>query len=88
MKSGAFREDNAELITLQIFGMCNWAWTWLRRDRQWPVNEIVRTWSATILSGLAVRPTAEMNIDPERIVRLVEGIMAEAAAELPSSNGS
>src|SRR5260370_28014082 len=56
MKSGAFRQDNAELITLQIFGMCNWSWTWLLRDRQWPVDEIVQTGSATIRSCLSPRP--------------------------------
>jgi AcrR family transcriptional regulator len=80
MDAGVFRRDDADLITLQIFGMCNWSWTWLRRDGQWSIAEIVDTWVGTLLSGLNLRADGGA---PDRapIVEMVEQIMASSAAE-------
>jgi AcrR family transcriptional regulator len=81
MEQGDFRPDNADLITLQIFGMCNWSWTWMRPEGRWSVAEIVRTWTTNILSGLVVRDAVSTAIDTARIVTTVEEIMAAVAAE-------
>lgn len=76
----AFRPDNAELISLQIFGMCNWTWTWLRPEGRWSVGEILRTWVATVLTGLEVRPDRSGSPDPDRILKRVEEIIAGSAS--------
>ena len=54
MASGAFREENAGLVTLQIFGMCNWAWTWLRPGGRSSAEEVAATFIRTLLSGIAI----------------------------------
>jgi AcrR family transcriptional regulator len=78
METGVFRVDNADLITLQIFGMCNWSWTWLRPDGHWPIAEITRTWTNAILSGLEMRENQGRR-DPAKIIEIVENIMARGA---------
>jgi AcrR family transcriptional regulator len=80
MDEGVFRPDNVDLVTLQVFGMCNWGWTWMRPDGQWSVLEIVRTWSTSLLSGLMVRDGVQRPVDSDRIVAEVEEIMTRPAA--------
>jgi AcrR family transcriptional regulator len=79
MDEGDFRRDDAEFTTLQIFGMCNWSWTWLRPDRDWPIADIVRTWSTNILIGMGAGGKKRIP-DVDRIVDRVSEIMSEQSA--------
>lgn len=49
---GQFRTPDASLVTLQIFGMCNYAWTWYRPDGDKSSEQIAREFTRTILTGL------------------------------------
>jgi AcrR family transcriptional regulator len=80
MADGSFRADNPDLISLQIFGMCNWAWTWLRPEGRWSVAEIAKTWTATVLTGLTAPGDAHEHVDIDAILESVERFMAEGAA--------
>lgn len=77
METGQFREANSELLTLQVFGMCNWSWTWMRPKMRWKVNEIVSAWVTTLLVGLDAGPN-EIGLDVDGIVAAVEQIVAES----------
>jgi hypothetical protein len=76
MDKGVFRADDAYLITLQIFGMCNWAWTWRGRDAAFSVDEVIATWSRTLLIGITNSSADLGTVDTKNIVRVVETIMS------------
>lgn len=53
MEQGVFVRGDAGTVTLQIIGMCNWCWTWLRPDGRLTVEEVAATFVMTVLGGLA-----------------------------------
>jgi hypothetical protein len=55
---GVFRTADPTMSALQIFGMCNYAWTWYRPDGPQSVEDIARLFARTILGGLTGPPGA------------------------------
>jgi AcrR family transcriptional regulator len=53
---GAFATADPKMSALQIFGMCNYAWTWYRPDGPQSVEDIARLFARNILGGLACDP--------------------------------
>jgi AcrR family transcriptional regulator len=68
ISQGVFRPGDPDLVTLQIFGMCNWTWTWMRPDVPWSVLEIVDSWTGVLLSGLMAEEARSRPVDVEAIV--------------------
>lgn len=60
---GAFQTADPKMSALQIFGMCNYAWTWYRPDGSQSVEEIARLFARNILGGLTCRPGSESASD-------------------------
>ncbi len=86
IEQGVFRPGSPDLVTLQIFGMCNWAWTWMRPEMQWSVGEIVDAWTGVLLSGLIIDGERCRSIDVEAIVDKVWNLTkAEAEANVPGT---
>jgi AcrR family transcriptional regulator len=56
---GVFRTADPTMSALQIFGMCNYAWTWYRPDGPQSVEDIASLFARTILGGLTCHPGAE-----------------------------
>jgi AcrR family transcriptional regulator len=52
MDDGTFRQRDARLLTLQVFGNFNWVWTWLRVDGSWSVEHIAESFIDTLLGGM------------------------------------
>jgi len=50
MRCGESRVDDPELVTFQVFAMCNYTWTWYRPDGRRSID----TWASTMLSICAV----------------------------------
>ena len=50
---GVFRTADPKMSALQIFGMCNYAWTWYQPDGSRSVEDIARLFARNILDGLA-----------------------------------
>jgi len=50
---GLFRTADPKMSALQIFGMCNYAWTWYQPDGAQSVEDIARLFARNILDGLA-----------------------------------
>jgi AcrR family transcriptional regulator len=51
---GTFRHTDAKVVALQLIGMCNWTWTWLRPEGRLSVEEIAAVFADTLLAGLVV----------------------------------
>jgi AcrR family transcriptional regulator len=77
MEQGTFRADEPTLVTLQLFGMCNWSWTWLRTNGRWSVEHIARTFIVTFLQGVLARGGEALVFELEPIAALVRSIRAE-----------
>lgn len=52
IEDGDFVGLDATVVTLQIFGMCNWSWTWYRANGRSTPIEIAEVFMALILDGL------------------------------------
>lgn len=63
MREGAFHVEDPTTVTLQIFGMCNWTWTWFRPDGSRSVEEIAAVFARTFLNGISVRRRARPALD-------------------------
>ncbi|ABH00680.1 transcriptional regulator, TetR family (plasmid) [Rhodococcus jostii RHA1] len=56
MAADVVREDDPRLVALQIFGMCNWTWSWYRPEGSWSIEEIADRYVRTLLLGLGCDP--------------------------------
>jgi AcrR family transcriptional regulator len=61
---GSFRDEDPNITTLQVFGMCNYAWTWYRPEGSFPIQAIANTFVRTLLSGLRT-PTPGQELGAE-----------------------
>jgi AcrR family transcriptional regulator len=52
MDAGVLRRDDPTMVLLQIYGMCNWTWTWYRPDGPLTAEEIAGRFTRTLLGGL------------------------------------
>lgn len=78
MDEGAFVAGDAAIVTLQVFGMCNWSWTWYRPEGSWTADEIADTYCRTLFGGLATDPSS-VDLGPE-VPEVVRETMAALAA--------
>jgi TetR/AcrR family transcriptional regulator, cholesterol catabolism regulator len=60
---GVFSTDDPKMSALQVFGMCNYAWTWYSPDGPQSAEEIARLFARNILGGLAHQPAADPALD-------------------------
>lgn len=85
MEQGAFRRADATIVTLQLFGMMNWTWTWLDPAGAVSVESIARTFLDTVLHGLDSGPEPAADDDAELIELVRTTIAAVAAREAESA---
>lgn len=90
VEQGVFHSTDPAMSALQIFGMCNYAWTWYRPDGTQSVEQIAKLFTGDILRGLTHSPSgddADLNGLVDRAIdtvlrapgRLPLGSLAEAA---------
>ena len=60
---GLFHTADPKMSALQIFGMCNYAWTWYQPDGSQSVEEIARLFARNILGGLAHKAADDDALD-------------------------
>jgi AcrR family transcriptional regulator len=83
MDEGGFVQADAAIVTLQIFGMCNWSWTWYRPSGAWSAEDIAETFTRVILGGLAHDSAAELSdevVDAVRMTMAAHGPAPVASA--------
>jgi TetR/AcrR family transcriptional regulator, cholesterol catabolism regulator len=80
--SGSFRPIDAKIVALQIIGMCNWTWTWLRPDGRLSYDEIADVFVSTVLSGVLAGSGEQLAplALPDRVVELRRAAEADRAA--------
>jgi TetR/AcrR family transcriptional regulator, cholesterol catabolism regulator len=60
---GTFSTADPKMSALQIFGMCNYAWTWYSPDGPQSAEQIASLFARNILGGLAHKPTEDPALD-------------------------
>jgi AcrR family transcriptional regulator len=53
MREGDFRQIDHHLVTLAIFGVCNWAYQWYRSGGEHTTDELADFFHDLVLNGLA-----------------------------------
>ena len=89
----AFAIADPKMSALQIYGMCNYAWTWYKPDGSQSVEEIARIFARNILGGLARKPAEdaedaaldELIIKAIATVQRAPGPAAAAARRVPGA---
>jgi TetR/AcrR family transcriptional regulator, cholesterol catabolism regulator len=83
MEADVFAEGNAAIVTLQIFGMCNWSWTWYRPEGAWSAEDIAEQFTRVIFNGLGNGAAIELSAD------VADGVRATIAehADSPVATG-
>ncbi|SHH06602.1 transcriptional regulator, TetR family [Jatrophihabitans endophyticus] len=76
VESGEFKDVDVDLVTLQIFGMCNWSWTWWGSRPQYSVVDVVEAWTTSLLSGLRTS-RGPKKVDVASIVASVEAVVEQ-----------
>jgi len=80
MDAGVLTRDEPSFVLLEVLGMCNWAWTWYRPDGPLSAEEIASRFVRALLRGLGPDRGDPLEIDPERISRLLREPMLVSAA--------
>jgi TetR/AcrR family transcriptional regulator, cholesterol catabolism regulator len=52
IERGQFAQADPTIVSLQIFGMCNWSWTWYRPEGAWSADDIAESFTTTLFRGL------------------------------------
>jgi len=78
MDQGAFRQADATILSLQLFGMMNWTWTWFDPEGDASVESIARTFLDTVLHGIESGAAAEA--DDAALIALVRTAISDVAA--------
>jgi TetR/AcrR family transcriptional regulator, cholesterol catabolism regulator len=90
MDEGVFAEGNAAIVTLQLFGMCNWSWTWYRPEGAWTAEDIAETFIRVIFNGLRrsrpLQPAARVPEVVRDTMRSLEDSQRSAAAASAGSS--
>lgn len=66
---GQFADVDPALVTLQIFGMCNWSWTWYHPGGPRAAEEIADAFCATLFDGLVTSRRVRRRDDVAQVVR-------------------
>ena len=82
---GVFRTADPKMSALQIFGMCNYAWTWYNPDGPESVEEIARLFARNILSGLAHGSAEDAALD--ELITTAMSAVQRAPGRLPLPDG-
>jgi TetR/AcrR family transcriptional regulator, cholesterol catabolism regulator len=80
---GTFVEVDPALTALQVFGMCNWSWTWFKPGGRRSAREIAAEFCRTLIDGLSpgAPPAREDGA-------LAERVLATMAAHGPERGGT
>ena len=69
IERGQFAQADPTIVSLQIFGMCNWSWTWYRPEGAWSADELAESFSTILFRGLAVSRRVRLSPAVPNLVR-------------------
>lgn len=82
VEQGVFHTTDPGMSALQIFGMCNYAWTWYRPDGPKSVETIASLFARDILTGLTRSRPDDADLD-KLVTRAFETVL-RAPGRLPT----
>lgn len=82
VRQGVLHTADPQLSALQIFGMCNYAWTWYRPDGPQTVEDIAHLFAQDILGGL-IRDSGDA-VELDKVIGAAMDVVRRAPARLPS----
>jgi AcrR family transcriptional regulator len=82
VQRGDFRDVDPAMTALQLFGMCNWSWTWFKPEGEWSAERLADEFCRTLIDGIgaAAKPTA---LKGEALAQAVVAAMKTHAADEP-----
>jgi AcrR family transcriptional regulator len=71
-----FRELDPEITALQVFGMCNYAWTWFRPDGPLGPEDIAAAFAHNLIGGIGAGRAGDLadRYTPERLTELAGSV--------------
>ena len=84
---GSFAQIDPSLAALQLFGMCNWSWTWFEPDGAWSAREIADDFCRTLIGGFS-RQGVPDDLRGEELAQTVIEAMRAHRADEPSAAAS
>ncbi|HEX8753073.1 MAG TPA: TetR/AcrR family transcriptional regulator [Solirubrobacterales bacterium] len=87
VEQGTFEEVDPSLAALQLFGMCNWSWTWFEPEGRWSAERIAEQFCRTLLGGLMREAPRELR-GAELARAVAETMRAQAAEEAGAATGA
>jgi TetR/AcrR family transcriptional regulator, cholesterol catabolism regulator len=60
IERGDFVAVDPSLAALQLFGMCNWSWTWFEPAGSWSAGQIADEFCRTLIDGLSPQAPAKL----------------------------
>jgi AcrR family transcriptional regulator len=86
-EQGSFADVDPSLTALQLFGMCNWSWTWFEPAGAWSAGQIADEFCRTLIDGIS-RQAPPTELRGEVLAQaVVDAMKAHAADELSAPAG-
>jgi TetR/AcrR family transcriptional regulator, cholesterol catabolism regulator len=86
VEQGAFAKVDPSLAALQLFGMCNWSWTWFEPEGAWSAREIADDFCRTLIGGFS-RQGLPDDLRGEVLAQTVIEAMGVHRADEPGAAG-
>jgi AcrR family transcriptional regulator len=82
VRGGEFGDVDPAMTALQLFGMCNWSWTWFKPDGEWSAEKLADEFCRTLIDGIGAeaKPPARKG---EELAQAVVAAMKIHAADEP-----
>jgi AcrR family transcriptional regulator len=80
IKRGVFVEVDPRIASLQLFGMCNWSWTWFEPGGAHSADEIAESFCDTLLVGLVQGDPK--GVETEDLARKVKDVLESQRSDL------
>lgn len=80
VERGDFGDVDPAITALQLFGMCNWSWTWFKPGGEWSAEKLADEFCRTLIDGISpqAKPTA---LKGEELAQAVVAAMKAHRAE-------
>ena len=86
VQRGDFRDVDPAMTALQLFGMCNWSWTWFEPEGAWSAREIADDFCRTLIGGFT-REGVPDDLRGEQLAQTVLAAMRAHRGDEPAAAG-
>jgi AcrR family transcriptional regulator len=80
VRGGEFGDVDPAMTALQLFGMCNWSWTWFKPDGEWSAEKLAAEFCRTLIDGIGANPKPT-GLKGEALARAVVATMKSHRAD-------